>query len=156
MRKRENQSTRSKTSPSATLCAMNPTWTGLELNPGLRGNRPMINCLNHGTVFKCCGLRNTIRVSNVLYSSFVLLLQIPRSMKQHITSVLCHFCSEFSTSDRHFSLRYHMRTFVLELTYPPTQWTRWALSLVMQRPERDERSDISHMVSSQLGRPCRV
>lgn len=25
------------------------TWTGLELNPGLRGSRPAVNCPNHGT-----------------------------------------------------------------------------------------------------------
>jgi hypothetical protein len=45
----ENQSTRGKTCPSATLSTINPTWTDPGLNPGLRGERPASNRLSHGT-----------------------------------------------------------------------------------------------------------
>jgi hypothetical protein len=45
----ENQSTRGKTCPSATLFTTNPTWTDPGSNPGLRGGRPAANRLIHGT-----------------------------------------------------------------------------------------------------------
>jgi hypothetical protein len=45
----ENQSTRGKTCPSATLSTTNPTWTDPVSNPGLRGERPATNSLSHGT-----------------------------------------------------------------------------------------------------------
>jgi hypothetical protein len=38
----ENRSTRGK-------ATTNPTWTGAESNPGLRGERPATNRLSHGT-----------------------------------------------------------------------------------------------------------
>jgi hypothetical protein len=38
-----------KTCPSATLSATNPTWIDPGPNPGLRGERPATNDLNHGT-----------------------------------------------------------------------------------------------------------
>jgi hypothetical protein len=38
-----------KTCPSATLSAINPTWTDQGSNPGLRGERPATNRLSHGT-----------------------------------------------------------------------------------------------------------
>jgi hypothetical protein len=38
-----------KTCPSAALSTTNPTWIGPGSNPGLRGERPATNLLNHGT-----------------------------------------------------------------------------------------------------------
>jgi hypothetical protein len=38
-----------KTCPSATLSTINPTWTDLGSNPGLRSERPATNRLSHGT-----------------------------------------------------------------------------------------------------------
>jgi hypothetical protein len=38
-----------KTYPSVTLSTTNPTWTDKGSNPGLRGERPAPNRLNHGT-----------------------------------------------------------------------------------------------------------
>lgn len=46
----ENEIPDDKTCPNATLCAINPTWTGVELNSDLRGNTPATNSLRHGTV----------------------------------------------------------------------------------------------------------
>jgi hypothetical protein len=46
---RQNQSTREKTYPSATLSITNPTWTVPGLNPGLGGDRPATNRPSHGT-----------------------------------------------------------------------------------------------------------
>ena len=43
----ENQSTRGKTHPSATLSTTNPTWIDLGSNPSLRGGRPGTNRLSH-------------------------------------------------------------------------------------------------------------
>jgi hypothetical protein len=45
----ENRSIRRKTCPNATLSTTNSTWIGMELNPGLRGERPETNRLSHGT-----------------------------------------------------------------------------------------------------------
>jgi hypothetical protein len=45
----ENQRTREKACPSATLSTTNPTWTDPGSNPGLRGGRPAANRLSHGT-----------------------------------------------------------------------------------------------------------
>jgi hypothetical protein len=45
----ENQRTRRKTCPTVTLSTTNPTWIDLVANPGLRGERPATNDLNHGT-----------------------------------------------------------------------------------------------------------
>jgi hypothetical protein len=50
----ENQSTRRKTCPSATLSTTNPTWTDPGSNPGLRGERPATNRLSHGTANQNC------------------------------------------------------------------------------------------------------
>jgi hypothetical protein len=44
----ENRRARRKTCPSATLSTINPTWTGPREDPGLRGERPATNRLNHG------------------------------------------------------------------------------------------------------------
>jgi hypothetical protein len=41
--------TRRKPCPSATLSTTNPTWTDPGSNPGVRGERPAINRLSHGT-----------------------------------------------------------------------------------------------------------
>jgi hypothetical protein len=46
---REKPTTRRKTCPSATLSTTNFTWTDPGSNPGLRGERPATNRLNHGT-----------------------------------------------------------------------------------------------------------
>jgi hypothetical protein len=45
---------------SDTLFTINPTWTGLNLNPGLLGERLAINYLNHGvtTINAVCRLNN--------------------------------------------------------------------------------------------------
>jgi hypothetical protein len=44
----EKRSTRGKTCPSATLSTTNPAWTDPGSNPGLRGDMPATNRLNHG------------------------------------------------------------------------------------------------------------
>jgi hypothetical protein len=44
--------TRRKTCPSATLSTTNPTSIDPGANPGLRGERPATNRLNHGTAPK--------------------------------------------------------------------------------------------------------
>jgi hypothetical protein len=49
-----NWITRRKTSPSATLPIINPTWTEQSANPGLRGKRPVTNRLRYGTVCNAC------------------------------------------------------------------------------------------------------
>jgi hypothetical protein len=46
----ENRRTRRKTCPSATLSTTNPTWYDQGVNPGLRDERPVTNCLSHGRV----------------------------------------------------------------------------------------------------------
>jgi len=43
----ESQATVRKTFPCASLPITDPTWTGLELNAGLRGDMSAINRLNH-------------------------------------------------------------------------------------------------------------
>jgi hypothetical protein len=43
----ENQSTRGKTCPDATLSTTNPTWIDPGSNSGLRGGRPATNRLSH-------------------------------------------------------------------------------------------------------------
>jgi hypothetical protein len=48
----ENQSTRGKTCPNATLSTTNLTWTDLGSNPGLRGESPATNRVSHGTALK--------------------------------------------------------------------------------------------------------
>jgi hypothetical protein len=45
----ENQTTRRRACPSATLSTTNPTWIGTGANTGLRGKRPRTNRLSHGT-----------------------------------------------------------------------------------------------------------
>jgi hypothetical protein len=45
----ENRSTGRETCPSATLSTTNPTWIDLKSNLGLRGERPAIDSLSHGT-----------------------------------------------------------------------------------------------------------
>jgi hypothetical protein len=51
---RENdQRIRRKTCPSATLSTINPTWTDSVTNPGLRSERPVSICLNHGMIITC-------------------------------------------------------------------------------------------------------
>jgi hypothetical protein len=45
----ENRRTRRKTCPTATLFTTNHTWVDPGANPGLRGERPAINDLSHGT-----------------------------------------------------------------------------------------------------------
>jgi hypothetical protein len=47
----ENRSTRGKICPSAPLSTTDPTWTDPGSNPGLRGERPATNRLNHGTAY---------------------------------------------------------------------------------------------------------
>jgi hypothetical protein len=50
----DKRSTRRETCPRATLFITNPT--GLELNPDLRGRRPVIGLVSHGTAFSfLCG-----------------------------------------------------------------------------------------------------
>ena len=38
-----------KTCTNATLTTINPTWSGLGLNPDLHSDRPATNSLTHGT-----------------------------------------------------------------------------------------------------------
>jgi hypothetical protein len=54
----ENQRTRRKTCPSATLSTTNPTWIDPGANPGLQGERPATNDLSHGTAiwYAICSL----------------------------------------------------------------------------------------------------
>jgi hypothetical protein len=44
----ENQSTRGKTCPSATLSTTNPIWTDPGSKPGFRDGRLVTNRLSHG------------------------------------------------------------------------------------------------------------
>jgi hypothetical protein len=60
----ENQSTRGKSCPSATLCTTNPTWTDPGLNPGLRGDRSATNRLSHGTAYYVA-LTEVIKILNI-------------------------------------------------------------------------------------------
>jgi hypothetical protein len=48
----ENQITRGKTCPSATLSTTNPTWSDPGSNPGFRGERPATNRLSHVTALR--------------------------------------------------------------------------------------------------------
>jgi hypothetical protein len=48
MMTRENRRTRGKTCPNATLSITNPTWTDLDMNPSLRGEKPATNHLSYG------------------------------------------------------------------------------------------------------------
>jgi hypothetical protein len=45
----ENLSTQGETCPGATLSTTNPTWTEPGSNLSLCGDRPVTNCLSHGT-----------------------------------------------------------------------------------------------------------
>jgi hypothetical protein len=47
----ENQRTWGIICLSATLCTTNPTWTDLEVNPGLCNDRLVTNCLSRGMAF---------------------------------------------------------------------------------------------------------
>jgi hypothetical protein len=47
----ETQSTQRKTCPSATFFTTNPTWTGMGLNPGFLGEKPVTKYLSHGVVW---------------------------------------------------------------------------------------------------------
>jgi hypothetical protein len=47
----ETQSTLRKTCPNATSFITNPAWTGMGLNPGLHGEKPVAKHLNHGMVW---------------------------------------------------------------------------------------------------------
>jgi hypothetical protein len=48
--KRDNQTSQTKTYPSATLSTTNLTWTDQSMNMGFQSERPATNCLNHGMV----------------------------------------------------------------------------------------------------------
>lgn len=56
----ENQTAERKTCPRITLPAINHTQNGLEMKQDLRGERPVTNCLSHGT--------SLISRSNTLWS----------------------------------------------------------------------------------------
>jgi hypothetical protein len=47
----ENRRTRRKPCPSATFPTTNPTWIDPGANRGLRGERPAVNDLSHGTAW---------------------------------------------------------------------------------------------------------
>jgi hypothetical protein len=49
---RENRITGRNTCPSATLSTTNFTCIDLRSSPGLRGERPKINCISHCTAFR--------------------------------------------------------------------------------------------------------
>jgi hypothetical protein len=49
---RRNQKTQSKSCPSATLSTTNSTWTDLDANPSLRGEKRAINRLSRCTDWK--------------------------------------------------------------------------------------------------------
>lgn len=50
----KNQSTLRKIHFNATLSTINPTWSGLRLNPGLYNNSPVIHCPSHFMTWKQC------------------------------------------------------------------------------------------------------
>jgi hypothetical protein len=54
---RENRSAQRETCPSATLCVINPTWTGLGSNTPLRDERRETNYVSHGRVSRVSGIR---------------------------------------------------------------------------------------------------
>lgn len=49
---RETPSTQTRTYSIVTLLAANPTWTALELNPGLSAERLATNRQSHGTAIE--------------------------------------------------------------------------------------------------------
>jgi hypothetical protein len=63
----DNRSTRGETCPSATLCTTNPTWTDLESNPGLRGERPATNHLSPHTSYRLSQLARFIHEDKANY-----------------------------------------------------------------------------------------
>ena len=72
----KNPSTRGKTCPSATLSTKNSSWTDQGSNPGLRGERPATNSLNHGTAGRELGYKHTF-CQNVVCTNKLLLLIFP-------------------------------------------------------------------------------
>jgi hypothetical protein len=46
----EKRKARRNPRPSATFSVTNPTWTDLDTNPGLRGEKLATNSLRYGTV----------------------------------------------------------------------------------------------------------
>jgi hypothetical protein len=50
----ENRSIPGETSRIATLSTTNPTSTDPGSNTGLRGERPVTNCVRHGTANRWC------------------------------------------------------------------------------------------------------
>ena len=65
---------RRKTSPSAILSTTYPSWTGLELNPGLCGGRPATDRISHGRTpgyveFKQCGKSLSTHGANLVHFS---------------------------------------------------------------------------------------
>jgi hypothetical protein len=79
-----------KTCPSSTLSTTNPTWSDPGANPGLRGERPATNRLNHGTVFMIAS-KNAVNFSvtclpKLMFSSVFLCCN--ESFRRHeVTSI---------------------------------------------------------------------
>jgi hypothetical protein len=57
----ENRRTWTESCPSVTLSITNPTWTNMDANPGLRGEKPAINRLSHARAYLNC-LPSNVRV----------------------------------------------------------------------------------------------
>jgi hypothetical protein len=77
----ENQRTRRKTCPSATLSTTNPTWTDPRVNLDLHSERPANDGLRHGTASS-----NIKIMSNRLsISSTDCLVKIIRDLMKEIT-----------------------------------------------------------------------
>jgi hypothetical protein len=63
----ENRRTQRKTCPSATSSTTNPTWTDPGANPGLRGERPATNDLNHDTaLLRSCRIGSSRAMAQVV------------------------------------------------------------------------------------------
>jgi hypothetical protein len=77
----ENRRTRGKTRPSATLSITNTTWTDPGSNPGLRGGRPAVNRLSHGTATFKVLTSNTSTVSPLYTHSTLQMLKCFLSAK---------------------------------------------------------------------------
>jgi hypothetical protein len=102
----ENQSTWRRTCLSATSSTTNLTQTGLWWNPGLRGERPPIKRLSHGT-------HHSYATYPILTSELRITRLIPCS-----TPVLCHITTKQSASYR-FTL---YSTQILLKGPPATVW----------------------------------
>jgi hypothetical protein len=78
----DNERTQRKTCPRATLSTTNPTWSDPGANPGLHGERPMINHLSHGATYVYL-YYIVISTDNARLQDPILLLKIPNRTRKN-------------------------------------------------------------------------